>query len=129
LVPSLVQSGESSGVGIVGYQAVGCLEPAHWQPYTIGAALRDLGVPYFYTSFLGVQKIKDAVVLWPASLGYLAVAILLGWISFMASEEEIRIEREQELKRQMATGKRVPTAAEVFREIEETLETHSRERD
>ena len=78
------------GAGIICYQALGWLKTAYWMPYTIGEALHDWGVPNLYTSFLGVQKIIDAIVLWPASLGYLVVAFVLGWISIKAAEEETK---------------------------------------
>src|SRR5215469_8982521 len=93
------------GVGIIGYQALGWLQTAYWKPYTIGQALNDLGVPDLNTSLLGLQKIIDAIVLWPASLGYLAVAMLCGWIMSKAAGAEIEIELEQNRKRE-AAGKR-----------------------
>jgi hypothetical protein len=93
------------GVGIICYQALGWLKTAYWKPYTIGEALNDLGVPDLNTSLLGLQKIIDTIVLWPASLAYLAVALLCGFTSLMAAEAETKIEWEQDRKRE-AAGKR-----------------------
>ena len=117
------------GVGIICFQALGWLQTAHWVPYTIGEALHDLGVPDLYTSYLGVQKIIDTIMLWPASVGYLAVAFLCGWISVKAAEAETKIEWQDRLKRNVAEKREPQSMADVARELEEILGQHSRERD
>jgi hypothetical protein len=47
------------------------LETAVWEPYTIADALRYWSVPLPHTpSLLGVQKIIDNLLTWPAAVGY-----------------------------------------------------------
>jgi hypothetical protein len=60
--------------GIVFGQATTWLKTAVWEPYTIADALRDWGVSLPYTPhLLGVQKIIDGLLLWPAAVGYAAI--------------------------------------------------------
>ena len=98
------------GVGILCYQAVRWLKTDYWKPYTIVQALHDLGVPDLTTTqYLGLQKIIFTILLWPASFGYLTVAIVCGLISLRAAEAETKIEVEQDRLKQMAAGKpRIP---------------------
>jgi hypothetical protein len=69
--------------GIILQQTTGWLKTATWVPYTIGETLYAWGFPYlFIPTMLGAQKIIDAILSWPASLGYFTLAVVVGcaWI-------------------------------------------------
>jgi hypothetical protein len=69
--------------GILFNQSLVWLKTATWVPYTISENLHDWGFPYPYMpQMLGVQKIVDGILSWPASLGYfsLAVAVGVAWV-------------------------------------------------
>ncbi len=64
------------GVVIVLQQIVKWLKYAIWEPYTIGNAVLDWGLPLPYTpNMLGVQKIIDEILSWPAIVAYILLTI------------------------------------------------------
>jgi|KBSSwiStaDraftv2_1062776.scaffolds.fasta_scaffold118799_4 hypothetical protein len=86
---------------IVFKQLTTWLKTAVWEPYTIADALRDLGLNYPYTpDLLGVQKIIDGLLLWPAALAHAVIwAVGLAVVGFVAVKLE-EIERDQRLAEQ-----------------------------
>jgi hypothetical protein len=72
--------------GIILNQTLVWLKTAIWVPYTIVETLHDWGFSYPYMpQLLGVQKIIDAILSWPASLGYFTLAVAVGYVWAWAS--------------------------------------------
>jgi hypothetical protein len=79
-----------AGAKLLG-QSLFWLKNGYWQPYSILNLLRDLDIRIPTTpDLLGVQKIIDDVVSWPAAVGLVAVAGLCGVIAsfFIGLNEE-----------------------------------------
>jgi hypothetical protein len=97
-------------IGIVFGQVTAWLKTAVWEPYTIADALQGWGAPLPYTPhLLGVQKIIDKLLSWPAVVGYLAiwiVGLLIGWEASEQLQTKVRDERRAEEVKERAIRER-----------------------
>lgn len=77
-----------------GMDVLSWLRTAHSTGLTNGRLLADLGMVNQQTGWLGLQKILDVLLGWPAWTGLFAAAVPAGFIAGMVLEEVDRIERE-----------------------------------
>ena len=86
-----------SGAIVFG-QCVQWTKTAIWEGHTIAGELPQWGIPYPYMpNYVGYQKIIDAILSWPASLGYVVFGVGFFTLSFAAVEqlEEIKVTERQ----------------------------------
>ena len=107
-----------AAVAIVCWQITEWLKTATWNTYTIADALRDWGMPYPFTPhLLGVQKIIDATVAWPAVVAYAVIAIVSALLSLWAMNAEHDLERAEQNKQNKWSGETLPDIAQEFEEL------------
>lgn len=106
------------GAVIVFQQVAGWLKYAIWQPHSIGDALLDWGLPLPYTpEMLGVQKIIDEILSWPAFVAYIVLAIGCTFVFVWAEGKLNEIEsKERNAQREKEKAEREKEAMEIARE-------------
>ena len=106
------------GVLIVLMQVVKWLKHAIWEPYTIGNALHDWGLPDLYTpNMLGVQKIINEILSLPGIVGYMMLAAGCMGVLVWADRQLVDIERkEQKAEREKQRAEREKEQLEEARE-------------
>jgi len=106
---------------IIGNQVLKWVKFAIWVPYTIRQALYDLGSPIpSMPHLLGVQKIIDAVLSWPAVVGCFGITLLSVFIVGLAVSrlDEIESQERAEQRRREAAEREKTRREEALQQAE-----------
>jgi hypothetical protein len=120
-----IAAGAAIGAAIILYtQAADWLKTAVWKGYSIREALWNLGLPEFFyeptTQLLGLQKIIDTLLGWPAVALCVFAASAFAFI-WLWADGALVILATKEWQAKEKERSQPETLAEVSRELERTL--------